>query len=178
MMPSHTPSPPPPPTLPPPGPPEYGNEGEESDSEPEELSTNPREAEVDILVRYERNESLEDSQEGLPWYVNGKVCPPDQGGQEEPPAPPPRVESVYREKESPSHGDHFLGTGRGEENEGPPLPPPTQQAPPPKSTGEIIRPIDFNEEEALINELNELEKLVSQTSDTPQRNEEDEAEAL
>ena len=88
------------------------------------------------------------------------------------------MESVYREKESPSHGDHFLEIGRGEENEGPPLPPPTQQAPPQRPVGENPQLTDFNEEEALINELNELEKLVSQTRETPQRNGEDEAEAL
>ena len=168
MLASHSPSPPPPPppTLPPPGPPEYGNDVIQEEEEEEETNQEEKEVE-DFLVRYERNESSEGSHEAMPWYLNegvGVVEPEDQTT-EEPPAPPPRVESVYREKESPSHADHFLGGGRGGDSEAPPLPVLAHLPPVPpqlKQAGESLRLTEFNEEEALIKELNELEKMVSQ----------------
>ena len=175
---SPSPPPPPPPSMPPPGPPEYENKNDSDESEQENDDIE------NILVQYEKSDSLEDSHDVLPWYLNGSAAKPeDNGKSEEPPCPPPRVESVYREKESPSLADHFLALGRGGEITAPPLPPPTQQASPlqPKQAGENPHVNDFNEEEALINELNELEKMVSQcpkdreTSKTEKQEDEDEA---
>ena len=132
----------------------------------------------EVLVRYEKSESQEVTEkvEGLPtvpWYINGgpdmvqqrEKLLQDAQEEEEPPSPPPRVESV---RNSPPQADHFLGEGRGGEHgkTAPPhLPPPTQvsqfhQPRPQKESAPVSS--NFNEEEALINELNELEKIVSQ----------------
>ena len=80
-----------------------------------------------------------------------------------PPSPPPRVQSA-KKSQSPSDGeDHFLGIGRGGERSNQDLPPPL---PPSKPSRGTVSLNNLNEEQALIDELNELERLVSQPGST------------
>ena len=80
-----------------------------------------------------------------------------------PPPPPPRVQSA-KKSQSPSDGeDHFLGIGRGGERSNQDLPPPLPPSKPSRGTVSLNK---FNEEQALIDELIELERLVSQPGST------------
>jgi hypothetical protein len=164
-----SPDPPPPPMAPPPGPPEY---------------TTP---EKDDVVRYnEAGTTVQDQPSDNRWYMDQ----PEEDRQRElessqeeeaPPPPPPRKESnfIKMRSDSPISEDHFLGLGNGGDDSPPPSP---QETPPLRPPRDVRVPIDRHatmshsmEENALISELNELQRIIDkkQTKEEDLRHEED-----
>lgn len=127
----------------------------------------------EVLVRYHKRTSQQDpseseEEEDNKWYLNGESNTQQEVESEDevPPPPPPRKESTLKGSRSPDEprypDDHFLGVGRGGElttslprHSPPPLPP----VRPPKD--QIPRESNTLEEQALIQELTELERMVS-----------------
>ena len=129
----------------------------------------------EVLVRYHKRTSQQDpseseEEEDNKWYLNGESNTQREVESEDevPPPPPPRKESNLKGSRSPDEprhlDDHFLGVGRGGElttslprHSPPPLPPvrPPRDPIPRESHSNTL------EEQALIQELTELERMVS-----------------